>query len=46
MFLVDGQGHLVLAVINSITRMRPYPKDVVETIERVLENRDSARGDA
>jgi peroxiredoxin len=46
LFLVDNQGALVLAVINSITRMRPYPKDVVETIERVLENRDSARGDA
>lgn len=46
LFLVDRQGLLVLAVINSITRMRPYAKDVVETIERVIENRDSARGDA
>ena len=46
LFLVDRQGQLIFAVINSITRMRPYPEDIVATIERVMENPDLARGDA
>lgn len=46
LFLVDRDGKLVFAVINSVTRMRPYPEDVLAAIERILENRDSARGDA
>jgi hypothetical protein len=46
LFLVDRQGRLIFAVINSITRMRPYPADILATIERVMENPDLARGDA
>lgn len=46
LFLVDRQGQLIFAVINSITRMRPYPADILATIERVMENPDLARGDA
>ena len=46
LFLVDRQGQLIFAVINSITRMRPYPEDILATIERVMENPDLARGDA
>lgn len=46
LFLVDRDGRLTVAVINSITRMRPYPRDVLDTIDRILEVPDLARGEA
>ena len=45
-FLVDRDGNLYFAVINSITRMRPYPKDIMDTIDRILETGAPARGEA
>lgn len=46
LFLVGPNGQLIVAVINSITRMRPYPRDVLDTIDRILEVPDLARGGA
>jgi peroxiredoxin len=45
-FLVDRDGRLNFAVINSITRMRPYPRDILDTIDRILETGAPARGEA
>ena len=46
LYVIDRDGKLVFGVINSVTRMRPPAADVLGMIERVAENRDSARGDA
>lgn len=45
-FLVDADGRLNVAVINSITRMRPYAKDILDTIDRLIETKALARGEA
>lgn len=45
-FLVDADGRLNVAVINSITRMRPYPQDILDTIDRLIETGAPARGEA
>jgi peroxiredoxin len=45
-YLVDRDGRLYFAVINSITRMRPYPRDILDTIDRILETGAPARGEA
>jgi peroxiredoxin len=45
-FLIDREGRIYFAVINSITRMRPYPKDILETVDRILETGAPARGEA
>jgi len=45
-FLVDPDGRLNVAVINSITRMRPYAKDILDTIDRLIETKAPARGEA
>jgi peroxiredoxin len=45
-FLVEPDGRLHLAVINSITRMRPYPQDILDTIDRLIETGAEPRGEA
>jgi peroxiredoxin len=45
-FLVDADGRLNVAVINSITRMRPYAQDILDTIDRLIETNAPARGEA
>jgi hypothetical protein len=45
-FLVDRGGNLYFAVINSLTRLRPYPKDILEAIDRIIETGAAARGEA
>jgi hypothetical protein len=45
-WLVDRDGRLNFAVINSITRMRPYPRDILDTIDRIVETGAPARGEA
>jgi peroxiredoxin len=45
-FLVDREGRLNFAVINSLTRLRPYPRDILDAIDRILETGAPARGEA
>jgi len=45
-YLVDRDGRLYFAVINSLTRLRPYPKDILEAIDRIIETGAPARGEA
>ena len=45
-FLIDREGRVYFAVINSITRMRPYPQDILDTVDRVQETGTPARGEA
>ena len=45
-FLVEPDGRLHLAVVNSITRMRPYPRDILDTIDRLIETGAEPRGEA
>ena len=45
-FLVEADGRLHFAVINSITRMRPYPRDILDTIDRLIETGAEPRGEA
>jgi peroxiredoxin len=45
-FLVDREGNLYFAVINSLTRLRPYPKDILEAIDRIIDTGAAARGEA
>jgi peroxiredoxin len=45
-FLIDRDGRIYFAVINSITRMRPYPQDILEAADRILETGAPARGEA
>lgn len=45
-FLIDREGRVYFAVINSITRMRPYPQDIIEAVDRILETGAPARGEA
>lgn len=45
-YLIDRDGKIYFAVINSITRMRPYPQDILDTIDRVIETGAPARGEA
>jgi hypothetical protein len=33
-------------VINSLTRLRPYPKDIMDAIDRIIETGADARGEA
>ncbi|MGE5537034.1 MAG: redoxin domain-containing protein [Gemmatimonas sp.] len=45
-FLVDAEGRLYFAVINSLTRLRPYPRDIMDAIDRIIETGAEARGEA
>jgi peroxiredoxin len=45
-FLVDRDGRLNFAVINSLTRLRPYPRDILDAIDRIIETGAPARGEA
>jgi peroxiredoxin len=45
-FLIDRSGKVYFAVINSITRMRPYPQDILDAIDRIIETGAPARGEA
>jgi peroxiredoxin len=45
-FLVDRDGRLNFAVINSLTRLRPYPRDILDAIDRIRETGAPARGEA
>ena len=45
-FLIDADGNVYFAVINSLTRLRPYPKDIMDAIDRIIETGANARGEA
>ena len=45
-FLIDAEGRVYFAVINSLTRLRPYPKDIMDAIDRIIETGADARGEA
>jgi peroxiredoxin len=45
-FLIDRDGRIYFAIINSITRMRPYPQDILDAIDRIVETGALARGEA
>jgi peroxiredoxin len=45
-FLIDADGNVYFAVINSLTRLRPYPKDIMDAIDRIIETGAAARGEA
>jgi peroxiredoxin len=45
-FLIDAEGSLYFAVINSLTRLRPYPRDILDAIDRIIETGAAARGEA
>lgn len=45
-FFLAPDGTLIACVINSLTRLRPDPKDVLETAAHMLESGGEAKGEA
>jgi peroxiredoxin len=44
-FLIRADGTVQFAVINSMQRMRPYADDIIDTIARMAETGEPARGE-
>lgn len=44
-FLIRADGTVQFVVINSMQRMRPYPEDIIDTIARMTETGEPARGE-
>ncbi|MQA64548.1 MAG: redoxin domain-containing protein [Alphaproteobacteria bacterium] len=44
-FLIRADGTVQFAVINSMQRMRPYADDIIDTIARMVETGEPARGE-
>lgn len=44
-FLIRADGTVQFIVLNSMQRMRPYPDDIIDTIARMRETGEPARGE-
>lgn len=44
-FLIRADRTVQFIVLNSMQRMRPYPEDIIETIARMTETGEPARGE-